>query len=341
MPLIADILDAIDAAVAETAESGFAIVAGEMGAVVVAGSAIVVGMLGANVLMQLRPMTVAAFFSAALRIVLIAVFALSWSNFANVYDIISQSPQFVGGLVMVAAGPEDPSSLYQSLDGMLAQIAEVGTALGQDSGWMLGAILTGIFYILVAVFAAVAAGVIAFGLIVFTVMIVVAPFFITLSLFGVTRSLFDAWVRSTLGYAMIPLAAGGVLGVIATVGETFLDAVPDNPGENLGIALPFITVMVLSLGVMATIPAIAQGLAGTLALASNAVGLTALARSGLATGTAVSGHAIASGATRTIAVGQALRRAAETAPAAGVPSDGARAVARMLAHRGSGNAGPP
>ena len=136
-------------------------------------------------------------------------------------------------------------------------------------------------FVLSAVFAAVTAGIIAFARIVFALMIVIAPFMIVTSLFKPTQSLFEAWTRATIGYALMPVAAAGAAGIIVAIAEAIGDASAD-PGdvETVSLILPFLVILILSAGIMASVPYIASNLTGVVGIASNAVGLTGLARQG-------------------------------------------------------------
>ena len=131
-------------------------------------------------------------------------------------------------------------------------------------------------------FAAVTAGIIAYARIVFTLMIVIAPFMILTSLFKPTQSLFEAWSRATIGYALMPVAAAGAAGIIVAIAETVGEASVDPDSvETVSLILPFLVILLLSAGIMVAVPSIASNLTGVVALASNAVGLTGLARRGV------------------------------------------------------------
>lgn len=112
-------------------------------------------------------------------------------------------------------------------------------------------------------------------------MIVIAPFMIVTSLFKPTQSLFEAWTRATIGYALMPVAAAGAAGIIVAIAEAIGDASAD-PGdvETVSLILPFLVILILSAGIMASVPYIASNLTGVVGIASNAVGLTGLARQG-------------------------------------------------------------
>ena len=50
--------------------------------------------------------------------------------------------------------------------------------------------------------------------------------------------------------------------------------------ETVSLILPFLVILILSAGIMASVPYIASNLTGVVGIASNAVGLTGLARQG-------------------------------------------------------------
>jgi len=214
MGIIRDILDQVDAAVDSVAQDGFISSAAAVGDVITAGAILLLILLGINVVMQLRPMTFGSAFAFGIKISLVAIFAQSWDNFSVIYGIATQVPDSVGASILALTGSGDEAGVYESLDNMVARITAYGDTIGDQAGWVFGAVLGAIFFVLSALFAAVTAGIIAFAKIVFALMIVIAPFMIITSLFKPTQSLFEAWSRATIGYALMPVAAAGAAGII-------------------------------------------------------------------------------------------------------------------------------
>lgn len=102
------------------------------------------------------------------------------------------------------------------------------------------------------------------------------------SLFKPTQSLFEAWSRATIGYALMPVAAAGAAGVIVAIAQNIGDASADPDSvDTISLILPFLVILILSAGIMAAVPSIASNLSGVVAIASNAIGLTGLARRGV------------------------------------------------------------
>ncbi len=282
MGIIRDILSQVDDAVNMVAEDGFMASAAEVGDVISIGSAVLLIILGINVVMQLRPMTFGSATAFGIKITLIGIFAQSWDNFSVIYAIVTDVPEAIGASILALTDSGTEAGVYESLDRMVARITAYGDTIGDEAGWVFGAVLGAIFFVLSALFAAVTAGIIAFARIVFTLMIVIAPFMILASLFKPTQSLFEAWSRATIGYALMPVAAAGAAGIIVAIAEAIGDASADPADvDTVSLILPFLVILILSAGIMASVPFIASNLTGVMGIASNATGLTGLARRGM------------------------------------------------------------
>jgi len=281
MGIINDILTVVDGAVTGVAQSGFSVIAGNVGNVISAGSVVLVGLLGVNIVAQIRPMTFGSFFAFGMKIVLIGIFAQSWANFEIIYNIITQVPDSIGASIIELTDIQSNSGLYNALDGMVSQVTNYGDAIGDNAGWVFGAVLGVAVWVIAGIFAAIAAGIIAYAKIVLALFVVLAPLAIICSLFKATMPIFEAWSRSIIGYAFMPIVAAGAAGlVIAIAGEIAGGSPnPDNV-ETLSVIFPFIVVLLLSAGIMTQVPAIAQGLSGAIGLASNAIGLSNLTKKG-------------------------------------------------------------
>lgn len=285
MGVIADILGVVDGAVSGVAESGFGQVAASVGNVITAGSILLVVLLGINIVMQVRPMTMGSFFTFGLRIVLVGMFAQSWASFGVIYQIITDVPDSIGASIVRLTGVSTTGGLYDALDSMVAQVTAYGDTIGDNAGWVFGAVLGVVVWLVAAIFAAIAAGIIAYSKIILTLMVVFAPIAIICSLFKPTQALFDAWSRSIIGYAFMPVAAAGAAGIVIAVAGQIAGSSPDPDNvDTLSLIFPFIVVLILAAGIMMAVPSIAMGLSGAIGIASNAAGLTGLAKSGVAGG---------------------------------------------------------
>ena len=251
MGVITDILSVVDNAITGVSEDGFVLIAGTVGGVISAGSVLLIVLLGINIVVQIRPMSFGSFFAFGIKIALVGVFAQSWPNFQVVYTIITQ-------------------------------VTEYGDTIGDSAGWVFGAVLGVVVWVIAAIFAAVSAGIIAYAKIILTLMVVVAPVAMLCSLFKPTMSIFEAWSRSIIGYAFMPIAAAGAAGIVIAIAGEIAGTTPDPDGvDTLNLIFPFIVVLFLAAGIMLAVPSIAMGLSGTIGIASNAAGLNGLAKRGV------------------------------------------------------------
>lgn len=282
MGVITDILTVVDDAVAGVAQSGFTEIAGSVGGVITAGSALLVVLLGINIVAQIRPMSFGSFFAFGVKIALVGIFAQSWPNFQIIYNIITQVPDSIGASIIGLTGVDSSNGLYSALDSMVSQVTEYGDTIGDRAGWVFGAFLGVVVWVIAAIFAAIAAGIIAYAKIVLTLMVVFGPIAILCSLFKPTMPLFEAWSRSIVGYAFMPIAAAGAAGMVIAIAGEIAGTSPDPDSvDTLNLIFPFIVVLFLAAGIMTQVPAIAHGLSGTIGLATNAAGLSRMAQQGI------------------------------------------------------------
>ena len=177
MGIITDTLGVIDTTVGTVAQQGFEAGAGSLGTTISVGAGLLVALMGANIVAQIKPMTLGSFVAFGVKLTLVAIFAQTWGNFSVVYDILTDVPQSIGNsgvepyrVLGIQVWPLCHSSIE-----ILSRITEYGDAIGDNAGWVFGAFLGVLFCIIAAVFAAVGAGIIAYATIMLTAMVVVAP----------------------------------------------------------------------------------------------------------------------------------------------------------------------
>ena len=276
MAIIQDILGQINAAVGSVAQSGFTQMAGAAGNVLTIGGIVVIAAVGLNIVLQIAPLQTSASMLIFFRMSMISFFAQSWANFAVIFDILSKVPSSIGASVAKLAGMNTSGGLLVVLDDMIVKFMAYGQAVGDNAGYLFGAVMGAFFFLIGCVFVAVAVGMLALGSIGLTLMVVLAPLAITCSMFKLTTSLFSHWTKQLIGYAMFPLITGGMLGVILAVGGRIADQAPAADSvENMGAMVSFVVVFLLASAMLAMVPSIASSLAGTGGLAGAALGAKA------------------------------------------------------------------
>ncbi len=108
-------------------------------------------------------------------------------------------------------------------------------------------------YILVAGFAKIMIG----------ILVGVAPFAITTTVFRRTQFLFEAWLSALISYFMYPVAAAGVMGFVATVAK---EAFSVRDESTLVGITGVVTIIIVGIFALKSIPQIASNITGQLNL---------------------------------------------------------------------------
>ncbi len=189
---------------------------------------------------------------AALKIGLIFAFVTSWAAYQRlVFDLLfdgsreiiqvmltpitASSENFNGdlyvGLEDAYADLTTAAGVYGAQASPAANILQGGPMLGSGLLWLsaIGMLLSTVGFILAAK-------------IVLGFLLAVGPIFIGLSLFDTTRGLFDGWLRTTIGFALAPIAANvfgaGMLMMLAP----FLGTLTDNATRGEFDMGPIVTI---------------------------------------------------------------------------------------------------
>lgn len=210
---------------------------------------------------------------AAVKVGLILAFVTSWAAYqAVIFGLLFDGPRdiiktllgamarggsgFNGdvytGLESAYAQLSDAAGVYGGMASPAANILQGGPMLGSGLLWLgaIGMLLSTI-------------GVILAAKIVLGFLLAIGPIFVGFFLFEATRGLFDGWLRATIGFALLPLAAtvfgAGMLSML----QPFLDIITRNaartefdmgPIVTVGLIVAvFALVMFMALRVCATI----------------------------------------------------------------------------------------
>ena len=110
--------------------------------------------------------------------------------------------------------------MSSSLSTLLANaLAAAKVVASSGSGFsVVGLAILGLVLILLAVvFVSVGITLVLIGKVALFVLLGMAPFFISMALFGFTSSLFTGWMRTCAQYAIVPLIVYGILGFLLTI----------------------------------------------------------------------------------------------------------------------------
>ena len=166
-------------------------------------------------------------------------------------------------------------------DNLIEQFTGYLNAIGNNLGWMAGAILSGIGLILLSLLGFMTGIVLIFAKMMLSLMLGLAPVMIALSLFDATKDFFHRWVSTTVSYAFYPVVIAAMFSTVVGMANALLDQMGDpESATNIGSLVPFFVIVFLAKGFVAATPLIVRGLSGNFmvvagpAVAAGAVAMT-------------------------------------------------------------------
>ena len=261
-------LDGLDAAIAGYAESVFTASAGAIATTLQAMGLVGLALLAANTLVQWVPIRVGEYFRWGVRYVIITAVATSWAQFLPFYDIITNVPGSIGAEMLGVTGAPN---LNIALDEMITGLFDFSDRASDEAGMFSISLMSVIIWVMGALMAVVAIIVSALAKVGLALAVSLAPFIIPTLMFRATGNLFESWVRFTLGFAMIPLVLAGVMGAIVGIGENMISDAGD--AADVSDAAGFIIVGAAAIFLMAQVPTLVNGLAGTIVATANGVAI--------------------------------------------------------------------
>lgn len=268
------ILDTVDHSVSRYVFNSYAALADKMGTTLRLMFILFFSTYGMSWLMGWIPATLQDFIKNLVRMIFIYTFSTHWEIFSTtLYPVVTNAPDQIGGIMLAAAGSGDSTSINGTLGTMYNQIVYAASQMMFETdisafgmkliGFALGAVIFAM--IIYAVFLIVLAKV------ALAVLLGLAPLFIALMTFSVTRGLFEGWLRQLMNFALIPLITYGVLiFVIAIIGSMADDIATAAKAGSLTVtkAYPLILAAGVSVILLNQVMGIASGLAGGMQLST-------------------------------------------------------------------------
>lgn len=255
---VADTLDKIDTAIDGYAEGVFASFAGPVATMMQAMGLVGIAFIALNSLMQWMPIRVTEYSKWSVRYIVVTAVATTWAQFQPIYEIITNTPGAIGAELLGATGAPN---LNTALDEMITGLFDFSDRAAEESGLFSISLTSVLVWVVGALMACVAIIVTGIGKIGLAMSVSLAPVFIPSLMFKATGNLFESWVRFTVGFAMIPLVTAGIMGAIVGIGQGMIS---DATGAaELSDAAGFLIVGAGAIFMMANVPTMVNGLAGT------------------------------------------------------------------------------
>ncbi|KAA0914872.1 type IV secretion system protein [Aquicoccus porphyridii] len=278
MGIVSFLVEAADEGLETVAESQFAAITSGMGAAVMLAATLAIILLFVNMAYQFKPMDMNDLIPLLIKIGLINAFAFNWVNFNVVSSFITDGLDNLAGTILGSiTGDTGAGAAYFAgrFDQVLDDLADHANAIGDSLPWMAGALLSVFFTALLALVGGVAGVILVLAKAMVAFLIGLAPVMIAMSLFRATQDYFQRWLAAIISWSFYPVVIAGTMSVIFGLFSVLQSRVGgvENLGR-IGAALPFLAVVMVSLGMVLAIPVIVRTLTGDInsGWAASAVG---------------------------------------------------------------------
>lgn len=210
-------------------------------------SALVVVLVLINMGLQIRPMEVGSSVWLIFKLVLVALFMRSWSDFNGVVTAIEAGFEALGNSLLSGALGlnQTVTSFPRELDNLSENFGEYANVTAGRMN-ILGSVINGLMVAAIAFFGALATLAMIASRVVLAVFIGLAPLAIMATLTAQTKSYFETWLSAVIKLLMFPLILIGIFATILGMGNATIEGINPNEITALGQVVPILTILVLS-----------------------------------------------------------------------------------------------
>lgn len=285
MGVIEAFVDRAQGQLDDVAESSFGAVIDAMGNLTAVMATLAVVMLGVNMILQYRPVSAGAVVVTFIKLIAIGSIGLVWGQFNLISSTVENGIDSIAGhLLGEFGGSEVPANnLAGAMDNFIAAFADKANQVMEPMGWFAGAMMSIVVFLNMGALAALAALLLIFGKVMVTIYLGIAPIFIALSMFEVTKDYFNRWLQGAISYMLYPLVTAVMLGGLIRIVQGYMGTLDTSFTESISDFIPFIACMVIMIVCTLCIPMIVSSLSGMImAVTPVTAGLAAAGAAGLA-----------------------------------------------------------
>ncbi len=178
----------------------------------------------------------------SLKVGIIFAFLTSWAAYQMlVYQFLFHGPEQIGAVMLSQAsrlGGSMSADVYGALEKSFYALTDAAAVYGRQAGGNVNilqggpALGSGLLWFSAVAMLLASIGLILSAKIVLGFLLALGPVFIGLFLFDATRGFFDGWLRTTVGFALTPLAAAVLSAAMLLLLNPFLDQVTKLAAQN-------------------------------------------------------------------------------------------------------------
>lgn len=262
MALVEDILGDLDAAVLHVGETYFTATATALDPMLTIVATLLIALVGINMALGIYHMSTRDTWQIISRIVLVFLFARTWENFGAIYDALSSG---AGSLALSFFAGDTPSPAA-AMDQFAAQMSDVADGASSAVSSIVRGLVAALLFLILSLLMAAYVLIVGFSKIMIAFLLGVAPLAMLATFFERTKTLFEAWLTSFVGYLMYPIAAAAIIGAVASMADA--QFTEQDRIEELSMILGFLCVTFVGIFALLAIPTAAANITGSFNLAN-------------------------------------------------------------------------
>ncbi|AUH66949.1 type IV secretion system protein [Paracoccus zhejiangensis] len=266
MGIVTDILTTIDTSVMTAGERFFESTAAGMLPVMTIATTILLILVGMNMALGVYQMTARDSLQLTVRIVMVYLFAFSWSSFGTIYDAFATASGDMAMRFFDIAATTGERSTYEAMDRFASQMADTADGVAKSQGSILRGVLGAFFFALLALLMGIYVLIVGFAKIMLAFLIGIAPIAMVATLFERTKNMFEAWLSSFVGYLIYPIAASAVIATIVAVARQ--QFVRQENVDTISQIIGFLVIVFVGIFALKAIPSAASNITGHFHLAN-------------------------------------------------------------------------
>lgn len=259
---VSSFVSSADNLIHSVAQSGFGAVLQAVNGIAASCAVLAVCFLVLNQFLQVQYISLSKFLGLFIKLILISVIGLKWSNFSAVAISIQSGMDTIGAKLLTMSAPTSSTTVAGAIDSVIDVLAEQANEAGSKASWFAGAMMSMLVTGLLSLLGCAGALIIIYSKVMFAVFVCIAPIFIACYIFEATKDYFYRWVQGALTYTLYPVLTAAVIGMSYTVIMTYIDSVRNTPIESISAFIPFLAVAMMMVALIMFIPIIVSGLSG-------------------------------------------------------------------------------
>ena len=262
MAVVQKILGDLDEAVMNVGERYFTSTANGLDPMLTIMATLLIALVGVNMALGVSRMSTRDAWQLVSRIVLVFLFARTWTNFGLFYDALSSA----SGNLAISFFAGDTPTPAAAMDQFSVQMSDVADGVAKAIGSIMRGAVSAALFVILSILMAAYVLIVGFSKIMIAFLLGVAPLAMMATLFERTKTLFEAWLTAFVGYLMYPIAAAAVIGAVVSMADAqFLEQAEI---DRMGMIVGFLCVAFVGIFALLAIPTAAAHITGSFNLAN-------------------------------------------------------------------------